>query len=305
MKILGRQEYYSRIQFGPAENTVLATINSTSLGLYDIEQEYPARPTMNFKETIYSTDWYPGVSENCFLLSVKNRPLKLVNSSDFSTRYTYHTRNTQDEPIAPNAVKFSLDACQIYCGDRKSLFVFDVGGDLLAKFKVNGMVSDIDFNRDHSGLYCVGCYNGLVSLLDCRSQKLYYELNTLVGLTNSKFSQDGNYLVTCHRNSSQMLVWDIRNTGEVLHRLDSDSQTCQRLHANIYKDFVYRGDVHGNALAFEISTGRKVLEKVVATRPVCEVLLSNNLMLTSSGARKFGQRDLDDGMLILWDIPTK
>ena len=284
---------------GPDKFTLATLINSSRVALYSIATK-EAPISKEYKEIVYSLDWYPGASEQALLVSVKDRPLKLLNS-DLSTRFTYTTKNYADEPFGPKLAKFNQDATEIYCGDNKRLLILNILGQQVHDLKIGGLVSDIDFNKDHSGLYAVGCFNGSIALLDSRSQQFYHEFQSLNGLTNSKFSQDGLYLISSHRNNDEMIVWDIRNSGNVLHKLKRRSKTNQRMHINIYGDYLYTGNTIGTVSCFKISTGDFVFEKLVGQRPVAEALMSQKTMITCSGARKFGE-NVEDGKLIVWDL---
>merc|ERR1711966_148275 len=49
------------------------------------------------------------------------------------------------------------------------------------------------------------------------------------GITQVMFTPCGRYLVSGARKDGEMLVWDIRGTGDVLHRLPRQVDTNQRI----------------------------------------------------------------------------
>jgi len=76
------------------------------------------------------------------------------------------------------------------------------------------------------------------------------------GLTDLKFSPDGLYLYSASRMDSYIRCWDIRNTANVLYRLERPGeQTNQRISFDISCDgrWLSTGDMNGDVSFFDLT----------------------------------------------------
>ncbi|KAF8158641.1 WD40-repeat-containing domain protein [Mycena galopus ATCC 62051] len=76
--------------------------------------------------------WYPTASSAtpasfCFVASVREGPVKLLDASDGRLRASYPIVDHRERQIAPHSLVFNLSATKLYCGFEDAIEVFDVG----------------------------------------------------------------------------------------------------------------------------------------------------------------------------------
>ncbi|KAI0698794.1 WD40-repeat-containing domain protein [Earliella scabrosa] len=75
--------------------------------------------------------WYPSATIRdpasfCFVASVRECPVKLLDASDGRLRASYRIVDHRERQIAPHSVAFNLGANRLYCGFEDAIEVFDV-----------------------------------------------------------------------------------------------------------------------------------------------------------------------------------
>ncbi|KAF9786359.1 WD40-repeat-containing domain protein [Thelephora terrestris] len=75
--------------------------------------------------------WYPSAAVNnpatfCFLASVRECPIKLLDASDGRLRASYSIVDHRERQIAPHCLSFNANATKIYGGFEDAIEVFDV-----------------------------------------------------------------------------------------------------------------------------------------------------------------------------------
>ncbi|TBU41881.1 hypothetical protein BD309DRAFT_867438 [Dichomitus squalens] len=75
--------------------------------------------------------WYPTAHSRdpacfCFVASVRECPVKLLNASDGNLRASYRIVDHRERHIAPHSVAFNIGANKLYCGFEDAIEVFDV-----------------------------------------------------------------------------------------------------------------------------------------------------------------------------------
>lgn len=153
-----------------------------------------------------------------------------------------------------------------------------------------GVISSLAFNPDHSNLYAAGSYLKTIGLYDGRADELLLLLrdkhlnsrkraklssgtsSTEAGasttsqgqdqkrppmgaVTQVQFTPDGLHLYSASRQDSYIRCWDIRNTVQVLHRLERPGDvTNQRLSFDISSDgkWLSTGDMNGDISIFNL-----------------------------------------------------
>ncbi|KAG1876720.1 hypothetical protein DFJ58DRAFT_866111, partial [Suillus subalutaceus] len=75
--------------------------------------------------------WYPGASSSnaptyCFIASVRDCPVKLLDASDGRLRASYPIINHCERFIAPHSLAFNLTANKLYCGFEDAIEIFDI-----------------------------------------------------------------------------------------------------------------------------------------------------------------------------------
>ncbi|KAJ1970549.1 hypothetical protein H4R35_005799 [Dimargaris xerosporica] len=184
--------------------------------------------TIREAEGIMDCRWYPFTnyydpSTWCFLVSTRDHPMHLWDAYTGHVRCAYSAQDQREQVIAPTATQFNLDATKIYAGFHNHLQIFDIARP--------GLVSAIEFNPDHSGLYAVATFANTVGLYSENTNELLYlkKLPNGTGVTQVKFSPCGHYLYISNRKHQQLYCWDIRNSGEFLYHLERPLYTNQRL----------------------------------------------------------------------------
>jgi WD40 repeat protein len=318
--IQSASEFYSSICWSPDESQLI--YSSNQIGIHTVDTN-----TNNFiNQTPYSYDWFPFMSNSdpttcCFITCIKDHPVQLFDSNTRRLRFSYKTKNNADEISSPLTCKFNLFGDKIYCGMDSCIQIFDIHGELLdifmtsknrkSKNGLKGLVSSIHFNPDGSGIYALGSFSGQIGLYDERNNEEFYILRdtnspigTYQGITQVSFSDDGRYLVSASRNSNELHVWDIRQTGEILHRLPRAGETPQRIYFSIFGTHVWTGDTNGNVLEYEIETGQEISCINISTSTVSGCSKRSQLA-TCSGQREFCDSDeipsLKESCVLIWD----
>jgi len=100
-----------------------------------------------------------------------------------------------------------------------------------------GIISCIDFSPDYSGLYAAGSFAGSTGLYVENTPGLIALLGGHTGgVTQVRFSHDGLYLFTAARCDGRILLWDARNTCEVLASFERRAGTNQRIGFDLSAD---------------------------------------------------------------------
>ncbi|KAJ1976958.1 hypothetical protein H4R34_003784 [Dimargaris verticillata] len=198
--------------------------------------------TIREAEGIIDCRWYPFTnyydpSTWCFLVSTRDHPMHLWDAYMGHVRCTYIAQDQREQVIAPTATQFNLDATKIYGGFHNHIQIFDIArpGKSMDVIPITptrrsqqgqkGLVSAIEFNPDHSGLYAVATFANTVGLYSEKTNELLYlkKLPNGTGVTQAAASAISN------RKHQQLYCWDIRNSGEFLYHLERPLYTNQRL----------------------------------------------------------------------------
>ncbi|KAG0075243.1 Telomerase Cajal body protein 1 [Podila epicladia] len=199
-----------------------------------------------------------------------------------------------------------------------------------------GVISSLAFNPDHSNLYAAGSYLKTIGLYDGRADELLLLLRDkhqnsrkraklskgssmteagksttsqsqdqkrppMGALTQVQFTPDGLHLYSASRQDSYIRCWDIRNTAQVLHRIERPGDlTNQRMSFDISSDgkWLSTGDMNGDISIFNLKNPVDgEIERLAARIRGHEDVISaaafhpsNSMLATSSGQRKY---DLD------------
>ena len=120
---------------------------------------------------------------------------------------------------------------------------------------ISGILSIITFNPDFSGLYAVGSYSNSIAIFNETDNSVCCVMEDRsegTGISHLQFSNDGMYLYAASRKSSNIVCWDIRQTGTILYKLPRSAPTNQKLYFDITKDDNYL--VTGSHVTFILNT---------------------------------------------------
>ncbi|XP_067948517.1 telomerase Cajal body protein 1-like isoform X2 [Watersipora subatra] len=198
--------------------------------------------------TIYDYSWYPLMDSSmqdscCFITTSQHAPIHLWDSISSQLVSTYSIINHLDEIDVAYSLSFSPDGCLIYAGSTKQISVFDVSqpGRQIENVKTHkrrstgqiGIISCFDFLPAEQ-LFAAGSYSKSVGVYDQRNNEASMILEGHTGgVTQIKFSADGNCLYSGARKDGELLVWDMRSPGQILAILERDVRTNQRIYFDL------------------------------------------------------------------------
>ncbi|CAA7262292.1 unnamed protein product [Cyclocybe aegerita] len=87
--------------------------------------------TLPQASSILDFRWYPTASAHdpssfCFVASVRECPVKLLDASDGRLRASYKIVDHRERQIAPHSLAFDLTAQKLYCGFEDAIEIFDL-----------------------------------------------------------------------------------------------------------------------------------------------------------------------------------
>ncbi|KAH8118338.1 WD40 repeat-like protein [Phellopilus nigrolimitatus] len=193
--------------------------------------------------------WYPGASTSspglyCFLASVRECPVKLLDAADGRVRASYKIVDHRERQVAPHSIVFNSAATHVYCGYEDAIEVFDFQrpgeGTKLAttpskksRDGMKGIVSSIAFCPDYSGLFAASSLSSAITLFSeaTGEDPIAYLDGMTSAVTQVKFDPARPHLLyASQRRSDEILCWDVREPFEVVRRFARKShRTNQKL----------------------------------------------------------------------------
>ncbi|GES93892.1 telomerase Cajal body protein 1-like [Rhizophagus clarus] len=328
------ENFFKNAKWSPDGSCILTSTNDNVLRIFDLprnaleiddELELNSVLDCHAGETVYDFCWYPMMSSQdpdtcCFLSSSREHPIHLWDAYTGKVRCSYTIIDHRDEIVGPNALTFNLDGSRIYCGYKNMIKIFDLhrpgrdGQDIKttpsrkSKEGQKGIISCLAFNPDRSGLYAAGSYSQTIGLYDESNNELCCILqgteNESIGDTiQVQFSRDGKYLFSSSRKDNYIRCWDIRNTGEILFKLERNGNTNQRLSfdLDITGSFLATGSLDGKMIVYDLvnlnskGSPRKVLDRLAHDDAISAISFHPTfpLIASCSGQRKFKLIDGD------------
>ncbi|KAF8188715.1 WD40-repeat-containing domain protein [Pholiota molesta] len=282
-------------------STVIAQTESGKFQRYDVasqDSESPTQdrfPAQEFPQAAPVLDfvWYPTATPRdpasfCFVASVRECPVKLLDASDGRLRASYKIVDHRERFIAPHSLAFNLTAQKLYCGFEDAIEVFDLSRpgegtristtpNKKSKDGLKGIISALAFSPSYTAeeaFYAAGSFTptphniGLFS--DAQAEPLMYVGGgPRAGVTQLQFNpMQPHILYAGYRGHASGMIysWDIRANVdaplEIFRKspsstLASTQRSNQRMHFDV--DVAGRllsvGDQDGSISVFELDGG--------------------------------------------------
>ncbi|KAJ7191718.1 WD40-repeat-containing domain protein [Mycena pura] len=238
--------------------------------------------------------WYPTASPAnpaafCFVASVRETPVKLLDASDGRLRASYPIVDHRERQVAPHCLAFNMlgtrscSSCLLYCGFEHAIEVFDIGrpgpGTRLptspskkSRDGLKGIISALAFSPSYdSDFYAAGSLaatSGNIALFSGEEAvpTHYVDGGPAAGVTQLHFNpMRPHILYAAFRRRRALYSWDLRaDTGTPLRvyastpRGDdphpSDTYQKRRFDVEIGGRFLGVGDQEGNVSIFDLSS---------------------------------------------------
>ena len=227
-------------------------------------------------ESVYDYQWYPLMNSNspetcCFATTSQFQPIHLYDAFDGHIRATYRCFDHLDEMVASKSLCFNPQGTKLIAGLKNQIRIFDVsvpGRDCetVKTFDkkeggLSGIISSIDFNPSMEQVFALASYDKSSAVyLDPRAQLLCVLEGQKGGITQIKFSQDGTKLICGARKDNEILVWDMRNPGELYATFQRKVETNQRIYFDVKNDFLISGSTDGSVSVWNLGQGNLVAE---------------------------------------------
>ncbi|KAG1873224.1 WD40-repeat-containing domain protein [Suillus subluteus] len=217
--------------------------------LYSTQFSVHHKRTFPQSSAVVNFAWYPGASSNnapayCFVASVRDCPVKLLDASDGRLRASYPIIDHRERFIAPHSLAFNLTADKLYCGFEDAIEIFDIQqpgeGDRLpttpskkSKDGLKGIISSIAFSSSYD-YYAIGSLSPSSQAMD--NIALYSESNQAAIMPiGGAYSHSGlkfnptkpHILYAAFRRHDAIYAWDLRSDTSVpvkVFRMSPDSR---------------------------------------------------------------------------------
>ncbi|KAF8797613.1 hypothetical protein BYT27DRAFT_7125292 [Phlegmacium glaucopus] len=179
--------------------------------------------------------WYPTATpldpaSFCFIASVRECPVKLLDASDGRLRASYRIVDHRERQIAPHSLSFNPTAHKLYCGFEDAIEIFDLSrpgeGTRLhttpskkSKDGLKGIISAITFSPSYNGegfFYAAGSFSPTSSNIAMFSDQQEHPLMFVQGGPRAGLQFNPtkpHILYAAYRGSANGSVysWDIRS----------------------------------------------------------------------------------------------
>ncbi|KAF8994657.1 WD40-repeat-containing domain protein [Cyathus striatus] len=231
--------------------------------------------------------WYPSATPNdpasfCFVSSVRERPVQLLDASDGRLRASYKIVDHRERQIAPHSLSFNLTADKLYCGFEDAVEVFDITrpgeGTRLpttpskkSKDGLKGIVSALSFSPSYGAdnFYAAGTLTPSDSNIAIFSELQGSEPVMFIGggpraaVTQLRFNPvQPHILYASFRRNGVIYGWDLRsNVEEPLSVLSCTAtpKTNQKMwfDVDLGGQCLAVGDQDGGVTVFDLVAGNR------------------------------------------------
>ncbi|KAJ7929633.1 WD40-repeat-containing domain protein [Mycena leptocephala] len=277
--------------------------------------------------------WYPTASianpaSFCFVASVRETPVKLLDASDGRLRASYPIVDHRERQIAPHSLAFNLSATKLYCGFEDAIEVFDVTrpgeGTRLptspskkSRDGLKGIISALAFSPSYeSDLYAAGSLASTTGNI-----ALFTETDGAIPVRFLHFNpMRPHILYATFRRRRAVYGWDLRAdvgapvvvyspTDSVSDPLVGDTNQKRRFDVDITGRLLGVGNQEGNISIFDLPGEAGEAVSVLDTPTVKPCLTwsahqdaigavsfhpTRPALLSVSGSRHFHTREAED-----------
>ncbi|KAG6808968.1 hypothetical protein H0H92_002202 [Tricholoma furcatifolium] len=324
------------VKWCPDGSTALAHCEDGSFQFFDTnsDTEHGSKPCRVFPQASPIVDflWYPAASPlnpaaYCFVASVRECPVKLLDASDGRLRASYRIVDHRERQIAPHSLAFNPTAERLYCGFEDAVEAFDLNypgeGTRLpttpskkSKDGLKGIVSALSFMPSQgSDTYAAGSLTPITGNVALFNEShgpepvMFVSGGPSCGVTQIHFNPMRPHIMyTAYRRHGTIYSWDLRSNVDLPLQTysfkHSEGRTNQKIRfdVDVGGSWLASGDHHGNVSIFPLhepdtNDVHPILEfdahsvdaiGSVAFHPVHPVLLS------ASGSRHFDSNDSSD-----------
>eukprot|EP00242_Pyramimonas_sp_CCMP2087_P004178 CAMPEP_0198217554 /NCGR_PEP_ID=MMETSP1445-20131203/64622_1 /TAXON_ID=36898 /ORGANISM="Pyramimonas sp., Strain CCMP2087" /LENGTH=371 /DNA_ID=CAMNT_0043894293 /DNA_START=240 /DNA_END=1351 /DNA_ORIENTATION=+ len=242
--------------WSPDGSCLLSNCDNNVLHVYDLPSdcmESEPQPLDGFSsaldikegESVYDYCWYPQMSASepatcCFATTSRALPIHIWDAVSGSLKGSYRAYDHLDEITTAYSLAFTPDGDKLFCGYNKMLRVFDVSRpgrqcksvpthQKKTKEGQSGILSCISHNPDRQGMMAVGSYHRTVGVYMASTLELMFVLHGHQGgVTQVRWSADGNYLYSGGRKDRHILCWDVRYTQSTVYTIERNTPTTNQ-----------------------------------------------------------------------------
>jgi len=268
------------VKWSPDGMCLLSNSEDNILRLFEPAETPPSGPVLQFVpgDTVFDFEWYPLMRSSdpstcCLLSTSRGHPIHLWDAFTGALRASYRGFDHLDEPVT--ALSVGCTSEQIIAGYDEEIRIFDIAqpGRTCSYIKTlsstrqgkrklvegqRGLISAIAVCPDDPSLFAAGSYMGDIYLYSLKDNEMVAPMEGKSGgVSQLKFSPNGQYLFSGARKSGEILCWDVRNTGQILGKFARDASTCQRIYFDIDPlsgRFLVTGSRDGSVRCYDLTS---------------------------------------------------
>ncbi|KII94406.1 hypothetical protein PLICRDRAFT_133117 [Plicaturopsis crispa FD-325 SS-3] len=262
-------------------SAVLAQCENRTFQLLDLPVEVAQLSVDNIEKcqrvlpqpaSILDFIWYPSASSRdpatfCFVASVRECPVKLLDAADGRVRASYRIVDHRERQIAPHSLSFNLMANKLYCGFEDAIEIFDVHrpgeGTRLhttptkqSKEGLRGIISALAFSNNYD-FYAAGSFSvssemspNVALFSEAEETPIMFigtgEHGAKTGVTQLHFHPTKPHILyAAFRRSDTIYSWDLRGDASAPIR--------------VFKTDAQHGEVTNQKMRFDVDLGGKYL----------------------------------------------
>ncbi|EGN94812.1 hypothetical protein SERLA73DRAFT_187874 [Serpula lacrymans var. lacrymans S7.3] len=252
------ENFIRTAKWSPDGANVLSQCENRSFQFFDLSTESPSTTSsasLNYSRTLHQSSpildfvWYPSASSRdlasyCFVASVRECPVKLLDASDGRLRASYRIVDHRERQIAPHSLAFNLTAQKLYCGFEDAIEIFDVHrpgeGTRLpttpskkTKEGLKGIISSIAFSSSYD-TYAAGSLSPSSSFAEnialfseaSNEPVMYVGADIRASVTQLMFNPTKPHMLyAAFRRQSSIYAWDLRGNTSTPLRLSNPSSS--------------------------------------------------------------------------------